>query len=686
MDPLTGINLSSAGTGDQIFDVPPKTEPKTKKAKTQTIDLNETRDLILACQQEAEEIYREVRNTWNDCWDAYRMYQDFSKKQDWQSKVYVPELNPAIKKATSMIRRIIIQAGEYFDIHDPLNTNINDRSVPGQKAALKYFLDSIKFDTKLMEGVESGFTFGTGVLKLWWEPQEKCRIEAKQAVNWTNIFQPTTETTFEEVKWMSSGLAARVVDPRQIYFDPEHSYIVEESMASLPDIVALSKIKMPDGSWYYDPKQVEKLKNTDYSEDPKEVERLEKLKLYTGKNEFKRRVHLYEYWGPVYNRKGEVLKKNARVVLANKQYILNTGNLENPMRFYGPLYGKPPYIIFSPVDFLFRLEGQSLIEGAISLQKAIVNITNMSLDGLLWKLIKLFEVNPDRLRNPDVLTKLRPGSPILVNGDGKAINEVQISDVPRGAMAETEILRRALQNSDMVTDFSLALETKKTTATEYEGANKQTDSMFESIGRNLEEGLIEPSIEMSRQLIIQFWDDFRDPALQKMAMQFGLPFAAQTREERIAFMLKTSWVTSRGISSYFEKMAKLKKIIDFFVVASKIPPLLERLKLREWTNRIIDCFSFERPHELVVDEQEEQQIQANNQAEKQAKMDNLNMQKEAFDMKKMEAQAKTQQLQGQLPPPQGMPPGGNGGGGRAGIPPEAILAALAAQSQGRTLQ
>jgi hypothetical protein len=685
MDPLTGINLSSAGTGDQIFDVSPKTGAKPKKPKTQTIDLNETRDLILACQQESEEVYREIRKTWDKCWDAYREFQDYSKKADWQAKVYIPELNPAIKKATSLIRKIIIQAGEYFDIHDPLDVNIQDRTIPGQKAALKYFLDGIKFDTKLMEGIESGFAFGTGILKLWWEPQEKCRIESKQTINWTNIFQPIIETHFEEVKWMSSGMAARVVDPRQVYFDPEHTYIIEESMTTLPDILALSKVKMPDGSFYYDPKQVEKLKNTDYSQDSKEIERLAKLNLYTGINEFKKRVHLYEYWGPVYNRKGEVLKKNARIVLANKQYILNTTNIENPMRFYGPLYGKPPYVIFSPIDYLFRLEGQSLIEGAISLQKAINDITNMSLDGLLWKLLKLFEVNPDRLRNPDVLSKLRPGSPILVNGEGRAISEVQISDVPRGALAEVEVLRRALQNSDLITDFTLALETKKTTATEYEGANKQTDSMFESIGRNLEEGLIEPSIEMARQLIIQFWDDFQDPVLQRMAMQFGLPFAAQTREERIAFMLKTSWVEARGISSYFEKMAKLKKMIDFFGVAGKIPPLLERLNLKEWAERIIDCFSFERPYELVVTEQEEQQIQAQHQAEKQAKMDNLNMQKEAFDIKKMESQAKIQGMpppNQMMPAPQGMPPGGNGGS----IPPEAILAALAAQSRDGAIQ
>mgnify|MGYP000271245117 CR=1 FL=1 len=54
MDGLTsGINLSSAGTGEQAFDFSPKTEtkPKKKRSSSTSIDLNETSEMILACQQ-----------------------------------------------------------------------------------------------------------------------------------------------------------------------------------------------------------------------------------------------------------------------------------------------------------------------------------------------------------------------------------------------------------------------------------------------------------------------------------------------------------------------------------------------------------------------------------------------------------------------------------------------------------
>lgn len=670
---MKDINLSSAGTGEQMFDSPTSTK---KSAKTPKVSLNtgEIREMILACRDEAEDTYRDIRDTWNNCWDMYRNFQDYSKKADWQSKVFIPELNPAVKKATSLLRRILVQAGDYYDIVDPLNpSNVRDTTIIAQKKALKYHLDLVKFDTVLMHGIESGFTFGTGALKIWWEPKEKSRIEARRKINMDNIFSPRLETYFEEVTWMSSGLAAKAIDPRQLYFDPDHTFIIEETIASLPDIQALSMVKMPDGTWYYDPGQVKKLANTDYGTDAKEVERLQKLGLVKGQNQFKKSVNLKEYWGPVYDRYGRIVKKNARVVLANDMYVLNPQNIENPFRFYGALYGKPPYVIFSPIDYLFRLEGQSLIEGAISLQKAINNITNMSLDGLLWKLMKLFEIDPDRLRHPDALKSLRPGKPILVNkGDGPAIREAAISDIPRGSIEGISILRKALQNSDFVTDFLLALDTRNTTATEYAGSSRESNAMFESIGRNLEEGLIEPAIEMAKQETIQYWDDFNDPVLQQIATQFGPPFSAQSREERLAFMLKSSYVQSRGISSYFEKASNLKKFVDFLGVAKNIPSLIKRLEWREWGDRIISCFSFDNPAALLVSEEKEQEIVLQEKQEEQAKMENLRMQAQAFDMKKNESQARLAGATG--------PTNGGGKGGTGPVSPKAILAALAAQT------
>jgi hypothetical protein len=140
-------------------------------------------------------------------------------------------------------------------------------------------------------------------------------------------------------------------------------------------------------------------------------------------------------------------------------------------------------------------------------------------------------------------------------------------------------------------------------------------------------------------------------------------------------MLKTSWVESRGISSYFEKTVNLKKMVDFLGVISKIPPAMKRINWRNLIDRIISCFSFPNPSELIISEQEEQRVLQQDAMQEKARQENLRMQAQAFDMKKNESAAKAASMG--MPPGQAPPQPGNGGG----VSPEVILQALM-QGQG----
>jgi hypothetical protein len=266
----------------------------------------------------------------------------------------------------------------------------------------------------------------------------------------------------------------------------------------------------------------------------------------------------------------------------------------------------------------------------------------MSIDGLFWKLMKLFEVNPDRLRNPETLKNLRPGKPILTKGEGNVIREVAISDIPRGSFTEVEMLRRSAQNSHGVTDFLMATNPAKGATTKGEVVIKtqESNSLFEGIAKAIEENLIEPAIEMARQLIIQFWDDYRDPYLLAISQQYGLPFAQNTQEGRTAFMLKSVQVKSTGISSYFQKQMERQELLQFLGVMSKVPPMVQRLNLRELQDRIISTFTFDNPQLLIISPQEEAALKQREQEEQIARTN------------AMKAQAMGQQ------PGQG---GGNGG-------------------------
>lgn len=647
---------------EQIFDNPDQEiEGKVKEptGPDYGFSLVDARDFILACQKQAENEYQDVRAIWDDCWNAYTSTQDYSKKKDWQSKIYLPELYPAVKKATSMLKRILLRARRIFDLKDPLNDGMDSLEITGQEAVLDHWLNYIKWLKLLGTAIESGLVFGVGIVKLWWEPKSKTAVELSKQTKVEEDPATGAMTTFidlslDKVTYESSGLAGAVVDPRQVWFDKAGTFIIEESYIPLYLLEEQSK-EGPNGEKpIYDKDQVKKLRLTDYGHDALEVERLKSLSIISSQNEFKPMAHVYEFHGDFFNRKGELVQKNAHLVLANKEYLLNPQMIKQPFNFYGALEGMPPYIKFSPIEMLFRNEGQSMIQAALTLQKALNNLINMSMDGLLWKLNKLLEVDPDLLRNPDVLKNLAPGRPILKRGEGQAVREVQFSDIPQGALASLEILRRAIQNVDFVSDIMLALNTKAdTTATEVQVKTGEANAMWEGIGVTVEQELIVPFVEMTRQLAVINWDDFRDPVLNEIAQKYGLPLNATTREERIVFLLKNIKIRSGAVSEYFRKMEELKTLLDFLGVCAKIPPLYKRLNLREVADRIIGYFSFPDPKRLIISDEEEKKIAEQEQMIEMARARNLESQAQLN-------QASVKEM--------GMGGGNGGGGGPAALP------------------
>ena len=580
--------------------------------KRPKIDPEELKALILECKKEGEEVYREVRNTWDEVWALCQAELDesYKLKKDWQSRVFVPELGPMVRKAASVIHRLLLRSGNYYDVEAP---DLPSQWIDGQRAAIDYHAermigdrsaDDMSILTLFKEAVECGFTFGIWVLKLWWGPRTRRRIEFEQGglmdiPGWSGMGVPGPG---EFVRHTSniSGLAGRVVDPRQFFFNHDHSWYVEESWTDLVEVQKLAEAGV------YDKAQVAKLKETDYATTAEESERLRKLGLIDHPNKFRKRVQQLEFWGDITDRDGQLVLENARVVLANNEFILNLSNLKSPF-----WHGKRPHIVGGPVRALFRKEGKSIAEEAKGLQRALNSITNMSLDGLVWRLLKLLWANPERFLDPSQLEDIVPGEPLLVADDLQTppLNEVPFSDVPAGALHETELIRRAMQNSTGVTDFVMGPGPMRrdTTATEVNVKTAESTDQFEGYAREIEETLIEPSIDMARWLMLQFWRDFEDPSLTQIANKYGLPWATNDPAMRLRFLMGNARIRCRGISSWFEKRDRLQRLIQFLEIAGKVPPFLEKLKIRNLMDRVLLNLGIPDVDDLVLTEDEERQ-------------------------------------------------------------------------------
>lgn len=581
-------------------------------------------DFVRACQKEAEEAYTDARILWKECWDVANCVHDasYDLKEDWQAKVFIPEAGPAIQKATNLIRRVLISTNRFYDLKGG-GDQVPQEYIEGQKAAIDYHIERMVGDKTredvplvnvIMEAIESGFTFGLWILKSWWVPRTRRRVEMNQG-GWTESGRSGGMSWewpgIEEVLSPSSGLCAKIINPNQFWFDPEHDFYIEDSFITLPKLMRLAE---EEGS-PYDMAQIRLVASDDssgseYDTDNEEI--LDDLGLRRSSNKYRKHIHIREFWGDLTDEKGRIVTENARIVIANGKYVLNPDNMENPY-----WHGRPPYIVGGPIRALFRKEGKSLIRDILSLQRALNNMTNMSLDGLMWKLLKLIWLNVNAVHDPQQAKSPRPGEPILTKTSEPPMGEVPFSDMPPGALQETDFLRRAMQNVHGVTEFISPAHPirRDVTATEFARSASESNAHFEAIAREIEEKLIEPGIDMVRWLMIQFWRDFEDPALQQIAQKYRLPWAmAVNDEQRIQFMLGMVRVESRGISSYFERQERLKQLVNFLEITGKVPEFKQRLKLRNILDRLLREMDLGDSADLVITKEEEMELQQREQA------------------------------------------------------------------------
>ena len=137
---------------------------------------------ITTWRQQCRSVFIQRRNIWDDCWKLYRGLDDWSVKDDWQSKIVLPKSWTSVKMATNTIKRLLTAAKKPWDIE---SSNPDDLITTLRAEQLTYltrhFMDKAYFLKEFSEGLECGFMLGLGVWKLWWGlyPRTQTRVQTK---------------------------------------------------------------------------------------------------------------------------------------------------------------------------------------------------------------------------------------------------------------------------------------------------------------------------------------------------------------------------------------------------------------------------------------------------------------------------------------------------------------------------
>lgn len=535
------------------------------------------------------------QNIWTECWQMYRGMEDFSDKEEWQSKIVLPKAWSSVKQATSMIKRLLSAAKEPWNVESENPEDLVMAIRGSQMTDLtKMFLDNAHYLEAFAEGLECSFITGIGLWKVWWglKPRTRVRIVNTPPQQLPNgQIQPSQKQGIKE-EIMEGQLFVRAVDPYNFYWLPgskPNQWVgtIEEIETPRWDLLRMVKDGIIDKKDYdrIVPKQIperDKYSFLRFSERPTPI---------NGPNADTGVVQLTEYFGPIVC-DGEIVEEHGHLIVANDTVLLNPTNIRNQM-----WQKRPPYIGCSPLAVPFRTDGVGLVEMVRQIDKALNKIANLSVDTLLFRLMPMFEVNLEAYENPqDFETGITPGKILRRNATFQGQNgivPVQFEDISGGALQVSATLDRSHQEGSMVSEIQSAIPRYRglQSATEIETKNENQNSFFGAMAADIELQAITPLVEMACDLIFQFIDTANDPRIASVLGVSGQALQGMTRPEIMEMIQGDYKVKVTGITGQLQKAEMLQNLTQLMNIIGQNPQAwMPYLNQDELLRRVLEAF------------------------------------------------------------------------------------------------
>jgi hypothetical protein len=548
-------------------------EPSQESPLTPTVDEAKIVQYVVSWRDKLKNARTDKVNIWNECWQLYRGLEDFSDKEDWQSKIVLPKAWASVKSATSTIKRLLSSAKAPWQVEsvNPDDLVMNARAEQmGQLA--RVFLEKASYMDEFSEGLECGFIIGVGIWKQWWALQPRTRTRVRVGMEGPDgqFYEIPSETlqalgqagtrqlVREEV--MEGRLMLKVVDPYNFYWLPGSKLnrwtgTIEEFELPKWELMELAKQGVLDSN------KVKDIQPMKIKEDQKQSYlRFSERPGASTPSPDTDSIKGLEFYGPLII-DGELVMRDAHILIANDQTLL----LNEKQKTWT---GRPPYVGFSPLTLPFRTEGVGLVERVRQIDKALSKLANMSVDTLMYKLLPLFEVNFDAYENAeDLETGITPGKILRRNSaylGQPGIMPVQFEDISQGSVQVSATLDRAHQEGALVSEIQQAIPRYRgiQTATEIQEKSENQDSFFGAMAADIETQALAPMIEMAVDLILQYIATADDPRVASILGLGAQELKSMKQEELMELVQGDYSVKVTGITGQLQKAEMLQNLVQ----------------------------------------------------------------------------------------------------------------------------
>lgn len=616
---LGEMSSSSQATSQNVMQTPRETVNEGGLPLKEFGGLSENQIVEFVNQQwrQSDQRQKPMQAIQDRLWQLYRNQEDFSDKEDWQSKLSLPKASSAVKLAAANLRKLLFSSEKWIEV---TAHGTEELLAPIVELASNHIMQgkAFRFAQPLMSGLESGLAVGLGI---W-------RIQPEYMDITGNYLSGESQDVRGTVT-----IRSRPVDYRNFKYGPhttaeKFDWCIEDT--ALP--VALLKARK-------DIKNVDKIWRTSFhkpSDEDRDSERFDSAPPTMRQVEQIATCEVREYWGDIIHpMTQEVVARNMHVLMLNRLYC---GKIEkNPF-----WHKRPPYVVFSPLHLAFRFPGQGILETSREIFRAINKIANLQMDGLEYALLKQFEVDMALLENPeDLATGIEPGKLYrkrMGTNATPAIREIPVSPVAGGGTEMELLLDREIQRGTFVNDTVSGLTGARgeDTATEISQRVQSTTGMILSIARDIEEQALAPMAEMCFWLALQYLDSTTKPNWTEL-LGAAVDIDTWSPETRRAFIGSGYEFDFSGISEALRRQERKSELLETLQILGSNPAFLavaDIPKIVEDLLRAIGTGNYLLPNATQLYQQALQNQMQNQQQQAQQK---LQMMQQQFDMRNASA-------------------------------------------------
>ena len=526
------------------------------------------------------------KGVWDECWALYRGVEDWSNKDEWQSKIVLPKSFSAVEQATSYIKRLLGSNKDPWALEAVNTDNPEDilRAAKNTKLT-KFFLEEADFLEHFGEGLKNSFIMGLGVWKLWWGYKPRKKLQTQVVPNQEGGYDK--QTVLSDID--EGHLFIRAVDPYNFFWLPGSRLNKWAGTIEEIEVPKWELLKMAEQGIF----------------DRKLVEDLQPMRINPAQEQpylrFQERrgltaspadggIKLTEYWGPIMD-KDRVIEPYGQMIIANDSVLLKSTK--------GPYWhGKSPYVGFSPITLPFRTEGMGLIEMVRAIHRALNNITNLSVDTQMYRLLPIFEMTPDVYENPeDFDTGLTPGKIFrrsMTYMGQPGIIPVRFDDISQGSLAVASQLDRSHQEGSMVSEIQQGIPRFRgaQTAAEIETKSEFQQGLFGNMASEIERSAIKPLVEMASDLIFQFLSTNSDERVASILGVDAALLAGLTQEDLVEMVAGNYKIKVSGITEQLEKAEMLQNLVQLMNIIGQNPESwAPYINQEELLKRILEAFT-----------------------------------------------------------------------------------------------